>query len=269
MCKLVCRTGSFLKSKEDAQQLGLEPGVVRDCLRGNNIRRYFTEPVKFVVLYPYRLEHDRTSPLSEQELKERFPQAYQYLLSRKSDLAGRGYFDRSNKLWFELWNERGIRRLSSEKIVVPELAESNRFAIAKSTEFYVDTVCGIILQTSAKENLKYVLGLLNSRLIEWFYKQTTVPKASGFYIYKTMFLKGIPIRIIDFTNSTDKARHDQMVGLVETMLKLHKQLAAAKTSHEKTAIQRQIDATDKQIDRLVYELYGLTDKEIRIIEDVR
>ena len=39
-------------------------------------------------------------------------------------------------------------------------------------------------------------------------------------------------------------------------------------SHKKAAIQRQIDATDKQIDRLVYELYGLTDEEIRIVEGV-
>jgi DNA-binding protein H-NS len=58
-----------------------------------------------------------------------------------------------------------------------------------------------------------------------------------------------------------------MVKVVETMLKLQKQFAAAKTSHEKTAIQRQIAATDKRIDQLVYELYGLTDEEIRIVEE--
>jgi hypothetical protein len=41
---------------------------------------------------------------------------------------------------------------------------------------------------------------------------------------------------------------------------------SVKTAHAKTAIQRQIDATDRQIDQLVYELYGLTDEEIRIVE---
>jgi hypothetical protein len=56
-----------------------------------------------------------------------------------------------------------------------------------------------------------------------------------------------------------------MVKLVEQMLSLHKQLAGAKTPDEKTRIQRQIDATDHQIDHLVYELYGLTEKEIRIV----
>jgi hypothetical protein len=57
-----------------------------------------------------------------------------------------------------------------------------------------------------------------------------------------------------------------MVELVDRMLSLHKQLSSAKTSHDKTFIQRQIDATDEQIDQLVYELYGLTDEEIKIVE---
>lgn len=50
------------------------------------------------------------------------------------------------------------------------------------------------------------------------------------------------------------------------MLALHKQLAAARTDHEKRALQRQIDAMDKQIDQLVYELYGLTEEERKIVE---
>ena len=58
-----------------------------------------------------------------------------------------------------------------------------------------------------------------------------------------------------------------MVGLVEGMLGLHKQLAGANTAHEKTMIQRQIDLTDRQIDNLVYELYDLTDDEIAIVEE--
>ena len=79
-------------------------------------------------------------------------------------------------------------------------------------------------------------------------------------------LSQLPIRVIDFSDPADKARHDRMVALVESMLSLHKQLAAANTDHEKTALQRQIDATDQQIDQLVYELYGLTDEEITIVE---
>ena len=67
--------------------------------------------------------------------------------------------------------------------------------------------------------------------------------------------------------NADKDQSVKMVFLVKQMLELHKQLASAKTDHDKTVIQRQIDAIDRQIDLLVYELYGLTEEEIKIVEE--
>ncbi|MCP1391409.1 MAG: hypothetical protein J5I35_01450 [Methanothrix harundinacea] len=58
-----------------------------------------------------------------------------------------------------------------------------------------------------------------------------------------------------------------MVSLVENMLDLNKRLSESKTCSEKTLLRRQIEAADRQIDRLVYELYGLTEEEIAIVED--
>ena len=63
-----------------------------------------------------------------------------------------------------------------------------------------------------------------------------------------------------------KARHDKMVGPVETMLKLHKDMPKAKTPHEQETLQRQIAATDKAIDTLACKLFGLTGDEIKIVE---
>jgi hypothetical protein len=60
--------------------------------------------------------------------------------------------------------------------------------------------------------------------------------------------------------------HDEMVALVETTLKLHKELPKAKSPDEQESVQRQIAATDTEIDRLVYDLYGLTEDEIAIVE---
>jgi predicted nucleic acid-binding Zn-ribbon protein len=57
-----------------------------------------------------------------------------------------------------------------------------------------------------------------------------------------------------------------MVGLVERMLDLHKQLPKAKTPHEQESLKRTIDATDAQIDALVYELYELTTEEVKTVE---
>ena len=80
-------------------------------------------------------------------------------------------------------------------------------------------------------------------------------------------MEQLPIRAIDFSDPQDVARHDSMVKLVEKMLDLHRRLAETKTGHEKTLLSRQIEATDRQIDDLVYELYGLTEEEIAIVEE--
>ncbi len=51
------------------------------------------------------------------------------------------------------------------------------------------------------------------------------------------------------------------------MLALHEKLAEARIERERTVVGHQISATDKQIDRLVYELYGLTEEEIEVVEE--
>ncbi len=84
---------------------------------------------------------------------------------------------------------------------------------------------------------------------------------------ESRFIRHLPIRTIDFTDPEDVARHKRMVGLVERMLELHERLAGARIERERTVIGHQISATDRQIDRLVYELYGLTDEEIQVVEE--
>ena len=108
--------------------------------------------------------------------------------------------------------------------------------------------------------------MLNSRLLFWRLRAISNIFRGGWITCTKQYVETLPIRLIDFTNPSDKARHDEMVVLVERMLALHKQLTAARTGHDQTLLQRQIDATDAQIDRLVYDLYGLTAEEIAIVE---
>ena len=79
-------------------------------------------------------------------------------------------------------------------------------------------------------------------------------------------MENVRIQPADTGNTANTSRHDHIVQLVEQMLTLHQRLStAAKTAQEKTALDRQIAATDTQIDRLVADLYGLTEEEIRIV----
>jgi len=68
------------------------------------------------------------------------------------------------------------------------------------------------------------------------------------------------------TIETDVALHDKMVMLVERMLDLNKKKAAEKNPDILDQLETQITATDRQIDRLTYQLYDLTEAEITIVE---
>jgi len=115
-------------------------------------------------------------------------------------------------------------------------------------------------------NLKYLTGLLNSRLVMYWLRHKGKMQGDMLQVDKEP-LSNIPIRTIDFDNPDDKAKHDKMVKLVDRMLDLHNRLAKAKVPAEKTQIQRQINTTDSAIDNLTYELYNLTPEEIKIVEE--
>jgi hypothetical protein len=112
----------------------------------------------------------------------------------------------------------------------------------------------------------YLLGILNSKLIGWYYKTACLTNKDSIAQVKKVHLDQLPIRRIDHKKDTEGAAHDRMVKLVDSMLAMHKQLASAKGEAQRVAIQRQIEATDAEIDRLVYGLYGLTKEEIAIVE---
>ena len=114
---------------------------------------------------------------------------------------------------------------------------------------------------------KYLLGILNSSLIAYYFRTKYNRQDKTFPEIRIYELASMPIHAIDVSVSEDVAYHERMVSMVDQMLFFHKQLKEFGTPHEKTALERQIEATDGQIDALVYELYGLTEEEIRIVEN--
>ncbi len=132
--------------------------------------------------------------------------------------------------------------------------------------YTLNTIYNIFFTKKTDYDLHFVLGLICSKANCWYWKQCFFDQKETFPKVKKDALLSILLPRINFSDPADKSRHDRMVAFVETMLDLNKKLSAAKTEHEQTALKRQIETTDNQIDELVYELYGLTEEEIRIVE---
>ena len=140
-------------------------------------------------------------------------------------------------------------------------------AVKVTADFVTNKSMQSVLPLSNGPDLNYLLGVINSHLMSWYFlRRSNIAHRDDFPKIVLKETRSLPIRTINFSDRADKTRHDQMVKLVEQMLKLHKGLSAARTPQEKTALERQIAASDAQIDRLVYDLYGLTEEEIKIVE---
>jgi len=125
----------------------------------------------------------------------------------------------------------------------------------------------VLVPQKPKPAPAYLLGLINSRLLNWYYHTLNPEVGEALAEVKKTNVVKLPIRPINFSDPTDKAKHDKIVALVDRMLDLHKRPTKATNPDDKTRLRRQIAATDREIDRFVYDVYGLTEKEIEIIEE--
>ena len=121
-----------------------------------------------------------------------------------------------------------------------------------------------------KLSLKYLLAILNSSLSTWYFLTIQPRKGKLFAEIKINHLAEIPIYKIDFSDKKEKAKHDKLVKLTDKILKLNKQLQSTPENSDKwNGIKKEIGKVDGEIDERVFELYGLGEEEIGIIENIQ
>jgi len=166
---------------------------------------------------------------------------------------------------------REKRFFNGPRIIVRQIISGHPpriFAAYTEEELYNTQIAfNILLRQGEQASLIYLLGLLNSSLTNFYHKHKFLDQSKE--VFQKILIQNarqFPIRTIDFTKPDEKKMHDDLVKLVEKMLDLHKQLQKASFDSEKEPIQRQIEATDRKIDEMVYKLYELTEEEIAIVE---
>jgi type I restriction-modification system DNA methylase subunit len=262
------RNGDALTTRQ-GDKVAVEPSILRIPIYATDFGRYSFDPESNeVIIFPYNVKENCYVLKPESEMQRDYPRAYKYLASRKKELEARKQF----KAWYGFSAPRNLDVHDSAHILVPLLADKGLYCrLPEDTVHFCFMASGgfsITINTESSLSPNYVLGLLNSRLLFWRLRSISNIFRGGWITCTKQYVERLPIRLINFSDPADKSLHSKMIELVERMLTLHKQLPAAKTPDDKTRIQRQIDATDHQIDHLVYELYGLTNNEIEIVEKV-
>jgi len=169
-----------------------------------------------------------------------------------------------NLLFAGGWDEAIIRQL---KLFLRQTGDSLICGLDEEGLYHLNNVHSIISKDRI-HSLKYIMALLNSRLLNAFYHLITLELGRVMAQTDIETVEKLPIRRINFADPADRQRHDAIVALVTEMLQLQKDYAQAEREKEdrRHVLKRRIAEVDAAIDRLVYELYGLTEEEIAVVE---
>ncbi|MHC1688024.1 MAG: N-6 DNA methylase [Methanothrix sp.] len=145
-----------------------------------------------------------------------------------------------------------LSRFERPKIVIARMGR-DLIATFDDSGIFVKDAMLLLHPEDSKKHLMALIGLLNSKLLRFIYLNYFIT----IDVLKNALLS-LPLPKLYYS--------DNLANLVERMLDIHKHLVDARISTERELFESQIEATDRQIDALVYDLYGLTEEDIRIVE---
>jgi hypothetical protein len=242
------RNNIFAITAETAIKFKIEKSILRKCIKNSNINKYSVDYKGLHLLYVDNFFDPSVCKCT-----------FEYLNNFKSQLLNRRGPLHQEYEWYRL-HRPSIKEVfdSSEKLVVPYRAEKNCFAYDDAQYFNDGGDIRAIVINDDKVNIKYVLALLNSKLIDWFYGFIGKPKGK----VREYFNK--PLSLIPIKKISSDDQHS-FITLVDQILAAKKQPPSSPFSKGELPVV-DTSALEKQIDEMVYALYGLTPEEIAIVE---
>jgi hypothetical protein len=247
---------AYVYTLDQAQQLNLEEDLLRKLVIGGEINRYSLIPNSGKqIIYA-------TPNINIEE----YPNCYTTLLPYRDRLLRRREAANGKIPWFSLNWPRRKKLFERPKILIRQT--SDRILAAFDTERWYCLKSAIIVQLKENSQMsyEYLLALLNSRLMHFLYIDLVGEQERIFPEVKPVQLFKLPIRFINFEDETDESLYGRIVALVPQMIIAKQQSASAQSDRDKNYFDRKCSEIDRQLDEMIYELYGLTVEEIALVE---
>jgi hypothetical protein len=208
--------------------------VLKPFLRGRDVKRWSVEPSGLWLIFTRR----------GIDIK-RYPAILQHLRKYEKRLTPgiQGGRKPGQYKWYEIQDSTEYwKEFEKPKIIYPDIAQGSEFACDREKYFLGNTL--YLLPT--EEN--WLLGLLNSKLVFWFYTKVSSQIRGGFVRFIAEYVAQIPV-----PSQTNLKGIEVIVGQI---LRAKKDDPSADLSN-----------LEPEIDERVYRLYGLTKDEIRLVEE--
>jgi hypothetical protein len=249
-------------SEASHEKFSIEKAIAYPFTKASNIKRY--KPINSdgsVVIYPYDSEGNL---IKEDIMKTNYPKTYQYLSLHRKSLESRES-GRVKDSWYGLSFYSSPEMFRVKKIVSPTLSTQNSFTLDESSIIFPQGAGGGMgIQVNKKFDINTILAILNSKLLTYYMQSKGNVFSGGWYAYEPNYVNVLPVAY-----PKESVDIEKLNVLVDKLLTTHKLLLSEIGAGKKTIIQEQINSNDKQINEIVYSLYGLTQEEIDVIESIQ
>lgn len=311
--------GNFFNgfSKKAGKEVVIEADLMRPILMGD-VKQYERPQPSMYAIYPHYEKKGKTIPYEEDEMKEKFPFAYQYFLPYKEELIAKKIRYKTNpRCWYSLHRSREISLFEQPKLITPETSLGTNMTFDESGLFHNTQVYSLIKKAGLKLDYKFLLSLLNSKILWYHLTNSGNVLRGGYFRFKTSPLEIFPIpdytkvdqkpfiekvdQLLEIKTQVGKLANDRFLSIlknefalstVSTKLEswytldwnefvgeLSKRKVQLKGVQKEDWFERftrlkqdiidivsKADVIAKELDKLVYSMYGLSPAEITVVE---
>lgn len=213
---------ALIVDEKMVNELNLERELLRPILGGEDVKRYRIDYKRKYLVFPYLKEKVRGQVNYRVVDIEKYPNLRQYLVPYKEKLSNRYDIRSSRCKWYELRPCDYYHIFESEKIITPDISSRNNFSYGEGKYYCLDTCFVIALKKEFKERYsKYLIGLLNSKTLEFYFKQISTHVRGMYFRYKREYLEPLPIKLPKTPKESKMA--NSIMWKVDQILQLNKQ----------------------------------------------
>ena len=259
--------GNYIEFDKNGTARQIEKGILKPYLLPANLQReasfksFETKTPDGWIIFPYAVVNGKAKTIPESTLKSKFPNAWAYLVDFKDTLSKRNLDDHSTD-WYRFGRSQSLTRIENQpKIIVGVLFKEERYIYDESDMYFQtgDTAgyVGIKLRENSPYSIYYVLGLLNHRALEWVSSKMASVFQRDYIAHGQTLLRELPVKKIDFQNTSEKTKHDEIAKLVQDLIELHKNLKQTKTPRNEQKIVDEINTTRVSLEKTINALYDI------------
>jgi len=189
--------------------------------------------------------------MDEDEIKSKYPNAYQWLKETEEIHRKKDSNSTNDNHWYRYARNQGVDNIERIKLSSMEICAKRPNVILNKDYFYhPTTVYSWYLKEESNESYESLLAIANSNILWWFLKLTGDTLQGDARRFKTNYLNPFPM-----PDTISKEQENEIVEKVNKVIVLKKDDPTSDTT-----------SLEQEIDQMVYELYGLTEEEIEIVE---